>query len=110
MSAGPSAANCQPVMLSHKSDKYIAPLHVGWRVPLLPPFPAFGVLPGSTALTPPQGPWTALWAAQLVEAEFFERHIRSLSLDLCTAENSALFFYYRREKVCVRQGNIVWII
>ncbi|MDR1776295.1 MAG: polyphenol oxidase family protein [Desulfovibrio sp.] len=51
-----------------------------------------------------------LWGlvkAQLLEAGLRERDI--YGLDLCTAENSELFFSYRAEKVCGRQANLIWI-
>ncbi|MDR2573057.1 MAG: polyphenol oxidase family protein [Desulfovibrio sp.] len=51
-----------------------------------------------------------LWGltkAQLLEAGLPERQI--YSLDLCTAENSELFFSYRTKKTCGRQANLIWI-
>ncbi|MBQ9406402.1 MAG: laccase domain-containing protein [Desulfovibrio sp.] len=58
----------------------------------------------------PQSQTMDLWAltrAQLIRAGLLARNI--FGLDWCTAENSALFFSYRREKTCGRQASLIWI-
>lgn len=138
-------ADCQPLLLAHRSGDYIAALHVGWRGNRRS-FPVSGVRrfcrrygldPGDVlavrgpSLSPPRaefvnfdaewGPSFRRWfdpasktmdlwgltRAQLLEAGLAERHI--YGIDLCTADNSELFFSYRAEKACGRQASLIWI-
>ncbi|MDR3358945.1 MAG: polyphenol oxidase family protein [Desulfovibrio sp.] len=138
-------ADCQPLLLAHRSGEYIAALHVGWRGNRRA-FPVsgterfcrrYGLDPGDVlavrgpSLSPPRAEFVNfdaewgksfrrwfdsasgtvdLWGltrSQLLEAGLAERHI--YGIDLCTADNSDLFFSYRREKTCGRQASLIWI-
>ena len=138
-------ADCQPIFLAHKSGRFIAALHCGWRGNRAD-FPVIGVqkfcthyhIPPAEVLAvrgPSLGPCCAefldfnqhwpqefaryfnpenqcmnLWALtrdQLQKAGIRPENI--FSLDLCTRCLEELFFSYRREKICGRQANIIYI-
>ena len=138
-------ADCQPIFLAHKSGRFIAALHCGWRGNRAD-FPVIGVqkfcthydIHPSEVLAvrgPSLGPCCAefldfsqhwpqkfshyfnsqtqcmnLWRLtkdQLQKAGIRPENI--FSLDLCTRCLEELFFSYRREKICGRQANIIYI-
>lgn len=45
--------------------------------------------------------------SQLVEAGVPEKQI--YGIDICTASNNGLFFSYRKDKKCGRQGSVIWM-
>ncbi|WP_457570790.1 polyphenol oxidase family protein [Desulfovulcanus sp.] len=138
-------ADCQPIFLAHKSGRFIAALHCGWRGNRAD-FPVIGVqefcthyhIPPAEVLAvrgPSLGPCCAefldfsqhwpqefapyfnpenqcmnLWA--LTRDQLQKAGIRSeniFSLDLCTKCLQELFFSYRREKICGRQANVIFM-
>lgn len=138
-------ADCQPILIAHRSGKYIGAFHVGWRanrgeyiIRWINKFcETYSVNPEE--LMAIRGPslcpqhsefinyineWknkyrdfyndktktVDLWGItyyQLIRSGLLERNI--FQIDLCTFCHSELFFSYRREKKCGRQGGIIWI-
>lgn len=138
-------ADCQPILLAHKSGHYIAAIHVGWRGNRIE-FPQtavknfcsyYKVEPSEVlvvrgpSLSPAYAkftsfqeewdedfdPWFSietetmdLWELtcfQLKSVGILSKNI--FSLDLCTYLLPELFFSYRRDSKCGRQGSLIWI-
>ncbi len=137
-------ADCQPVLVAHKSGKYIGAFHVGWRAnrgkfivewikkfcvlydispedicavrgPSLDPahseFVNFAQEFGNDfkKYYDPENQTVDLWTLtrdQLLMTGILEKNI--FSIDLCTYCLEDIFFSYRRNKRCGRQGGIIY--
>ncbi len=138
-------ADCQPILVAHKSGKYIGAFHVGWRAnkegyikKWIDIFcKTYSVRPDE--LMAVRGPSLCPEHSEFVNyvnewenkyKEFYNASTKTVDLwaltyyqflvsgllkenifhiDLCTFCNSDMFFSYRREKICGRQGGIIWI-
>ena len=139
-------ADCQPILISHRSGQYVAALHVGWRGNRIgfieSGIRAFCDRYGLQArdLVAVRGPslgpdhaefvhfeqeWGADFAAwyrerdktmnlwqlthdQLRAAGLPEESL--FTIDICTYTDAEQFFSFRRERVCGRQGSVIWIV
>ena len=138
-------ADCQPILLAHKSGRHIAALHAGWRgnrqdyprLAVLEICDRYRLEPGDfhAVRGPSLGPSAAeftgfasewgddyspwfdadsrsmdLWRLtrdQLIRAGLAPDHI--YGLDLCTWSLENAFFSYRRNRLCGRQGSVIWL-
>lgn len=138
-------ADCQPILLAHKSGHYIAAIHVGWRGNRIE-FPQtavenfcnyYKVEPSEVlvvrgpSLSPAYAkftnfkeewggdfdPWFSIETETMDLWELTRFQLKSVgilsknifSLDLCTYLFPELFFSYRRDNKCGRQGSLIWI-
>lgn len=137
-------ADCQPILVAHKSGRRIMAIHAGWRGNRAN-FPGLAIerfceackiLPRDLMAVrgPSLGPANAqfvnfatewpeefrpfldgrlcmdLWRltrSQLEAAGIPARQV--FGLDICTMENAAQFFSFRRDKSPGRQGSVIWM-